>query len=451
MQHTIFAVSTPPGRGGIGIIRISGERALPALHTVFFSKQTLRPRTMAHGEVRLNGHVVDDALAVYFAQPHSYTGEPMCELHCHGNPVLLEAVMAKLGELEGCRVAMPGEFTRRAYENQKMDLLAAEAVMGTISASSERALAAMQRHLRGEAGEKVKDLCTRLRLAVAGLCAAVDFAEDDWEEDAIATAQEELRALKGEVELMCRRSKTGQMLTQGIRCALIGKPNVGKSSILNAIAGFPRAIVDEEAGTTRDVIEHAVDYQGTVIRWFDTAGRRTTAQRTEKIGLTLGEKAAQAADVLVWVVDASNELTADDLEAAQLCRVSGVQQIIAFNKTDLSLRITPEELLQHLPGATLVEICAKESKIQPLLNAVLQAAGIAENEELMFPAMRHRECLERAQEALCRAVRSMQEGFPSDIVSLDAEEALRALCELSGEDARESVIDTIFSTFCVGK
>ena len=451
-EDTICAVSTPPGRGGVGIIRISGGKTRTILEALMPERKVFPPREMVFGPLRdRDGGVLDEAMAVYFSAPHSYTGEDVAELHCHGNPTLLDWVMERIKEIcPESRSAQPGEFTKRAYLNKKMDLLEAEAVMDLISATNREALAVSLHQMEGALGQALHPIIERVRLATAGMEAAIDFPEEDWEVEAVDTAITGLREAYGALEDLCNTYHRGRLLMEGIRCAMVGRPNTGKSSLLNAVAGYERAIVDKEEGTTRDVLEYPFSFRGQTIRLMDTAGRRENVNGPEAVGLRLGEWAAQESDVALLILDGSRALTQEDQEAAQLVRNKNV--VIALNKTDLPLLVGEEEAATLVPRAKVVAISALAARgLDTLFAAVLEAAGTVESTGVVITNARQRDCLLAARDSVLKALSAHDRGMEYDLVSLDAMEALASLMELTGETARESVIDTIFAQFCVGK
>lgn len=453
MERTIYAVSTPPGRGGIGVVRLSGLLTKEILHRVFPGK-TFPPRRMVYGRLTDGaGRLLDQAMGVFFPGPSSYTGEDLGEIHAHGNPALLDGIMEAIQKaFPESRPAQPGEFTKRAYLNGRMDLMSAEAVMEVISAQSQAALSASLRHLTGETGDAIRRIRDTVQTAVAGLEAAIDFPEEDWERPAVEAALGQLRAAYEEISSLRDSYATGRLIRDGIRCTMVGRPNAGKSSLLNAIAGFERAIVDETPGTTRDVLEYPFSHRGQLIRLLDTAGRREVESGAEATGLRLGETAAREADVVLLVLDGSRPIGEEDREAAALTR--GRPTVVALNKTDLDFYLSIQDVEQLVePGARIVPTSASEGTgIENLLDAVLEQAGWREDVgSAVITSARQRDCLSRSREALGRALSAQEMGAPFDLISMDAMDALIPLMELTGEDARAAVIDTIFAKFCVGK
>lgn len=453
LEQTIFALATPQGRGGIAVIRISGPMARAVLEAVFDTKASIRPRMLHYGHIRnQDGAMLDEAMAVYMPAPHTYTREDVVELQLHGSLAVVHDVLQLLCELPlGLRPAQPGEFTRRAFENGRIDLSQAEAVMELIGAESQRAAHSSLLQLQGSVSSAVHALIDDLTHALACIEAGVDFPEDDWEEEANAEGFAQLQAVYVRAASLRESYRSGRLLQEGVRCAIVGRPNVGKSSLLNAAAGYERALVAQEAGTTRDVVEHAIALDGVTLRLFDTAGMRAEAQGVESRGMALGQRQIAQADVAIWVVDASMPLQQDDaLACAQL---SGVPVVIALNKSDLPAHLTAEAVAAQCPQALGVHRCCANTGegVQALLRAALAAAGVGEQHQECITNARHAEVLSRACTLLHASLQAYADGIPADIAASDAREALRALGEITGQTLDDDVIARIFAQFCVGK
>lgn len=453
-KDTIFALSTPQGVGGVAVIRISGPQAQAALQALFQPAGTspMEPRKLIYGRFVFDGTQIDDGMAVLFCAPASYTGEDSAELHCHGSLAVVQQLLGALGTLPGLRPAEPGEFTKRAFLHGKMDLSQAEAVMDLIGAEGLAAARQSLSQLHGTLFAKVDGICDALTLALAGIEAGLDFPEDDWEQAANEEGFASMSQILTEVTALLRSYRAGRLVKQGVRCALVGRPNAGKSSLLNAAAGFERALVSEQAGTTRDIIEEAVQVDGIVLRLYDTAGIHDNAEGLEARGIDLGLSMIQNCDVAVLVVDGAQPLPEED-EALLSKALEGRPFVVALNKADFPWQLDVSSLAAHWPKAAAVLSCSCQSGegIFSVLQAALLASGAQQHEASLITNARHAACLERAQQGLTQALEAYQAGLPADIAAEDARQALKALGEITGKTVSEEVIDEIFATFCVGK
>ena len=454
LKDTIFALSTPQGIGGVAVIRISGPQAHAALQALFhpMGSAQMEPRRLAYGRFVFQDTQIDDGMAVLFCAPASYTGEDSAELQCHGSLAVVQQLLYALGTLPGLRPAEPGEFTKRAFLHGKMDLSQAEAVMDLIGAEGTAAARQSLSQLHGTLFAQVDGLCDALTLALAGIEAGLDFPEDDWEQAANEEGFASMEHIFTKVSALLRSYQAGKLVKQGVRCALVGRPNAGKSSLLNAAAGFERALVSEQAGTTRDIIEEAVQVDSIVLRLCDTAGIHDGATGLEARGIDLGLSMIQGCDVSVLVVDGSQPLTKDD-ESLLYQALKGRPFIVALNKADLPQQVQLSALADRWPDAAAVLPCSCENGegVLAVLQAALQASGVQQNEASLITNARHAACLERAQHGLSQALEAYRAGLPADIAAEDARLALHALGEITGKTVSEEVIDEIFATFCVGK
>ncbi len=452
MPHVIAAAATGRTFSAIGILRLSGDGAVAVADRVF-SARSGRPlsatpdRTLVLGTLRdAKGRVLDQVLATVSRAPRSYTGEDTAELHCHGSPAVLAAGLEALFAA-GARQAGPGEFTKRAFLNGRLDLTQAEAVIDLIEAESAEAAANAAGQLAGAVSRRIAPIYD----ALAEICARFHALLDDPEEEVEPFALESFRgqvesALDGLAALRATYDR-GRVLKEGIRAAIAGKPNAGKSSLLNALAGFERVIVADQAGTTRDAVTETLRLGGRTLRLTDTAGLRRTADAIEARGVEMARAAAAAADLLLCVFDASRPLDEEDrlvFDAA----ADAPAAIAILNKSDLPACLTPSDL----PFELVVPLSAKTGEGLALLEdavAALYPDGAACGGELLTNA-RQAAALDRAGEALLRSLSSMGRVTP-DAALLDIEEALDALGEITGQSAREEITDQIFSRFCVGK
>lgn len=454
MQHIIAAISTPAG-GAIGMIRLSGAGCAALVAQIFqpagdYPFTQAPNRKLIVGELSIGGRLIDHPAALYLAPPHTYTGEEMVELHCHGSAVILSETLSALLKL-GARMAEAGEFTRRAFLNGKLSLHAAEAVNDLISARSREAAENAARQMEGHLSQDFAHLRTDLLGIAAQFLAVVDYPDEDIDD----MAQAEFLAIMARVHQRLRNLadsyEQGRMLSEGLACAIIGRPNVGKSTILNALAGFDRAIVSDIAGTTRDTVEHTIRMGALLLRLQDTAGMRQTADPIEQQGVVRAQRAAQVAPLVLAVFDGSQPFS--DADAAVLGCIAPDQKAVALvNKADLpqqlDVRILQEKCMHIVP------IAAKKGQglddLRTLLPEVVGLDGLATDGSVITNA-RQSAILVRAAAALETAMIALQSGMTPDAVLMDVEQAIHALGELTGANLQEDVVHEIFARFCVGK
>ena len=442
---TICALATPRGQGGIAIVRVSGPEALGLLKRVFrpaHAARAFEPNRMMYGKaVAADGEVLDEVMAVYMAAPFSYTREHVAEIHCHGGEQSSRRVLRALMAL-GARPAAPGEFTKRAFLNGRISLTDAEAVMALIGAGSEAAARASVRQLQGGVSGFVRDVRERILEQLTLIEASTDFPDEVEEE---AAAEQVLSALREIVEELDRRAspRTARLLREGASVVLAGRPNVGKSSVMNALLEQERAIVTEIPGTTRDALTERLQLGGVLVELTDTAGQRETEDPVEKIGVARARAAMEQADVRVLVLDGSQPLQEEDERLLAAC---AHQDIILINKCDLPRRaaLAPSNM-------QVIETSARTGEGIPALRAALEARVTDGLESGAMTVERHLALAGDARAALERAAEALREGLPLDVAAIDIREALSRLGEILGEDATEALIDEIFSRFCVGK
>ena len=447
-HDTIAAQATPPGEGGIAIVRVSGPACREVLSRVFAARngQPLLPRRLTFGHILDGEEVVDEAMAVLMPAPHSYTREDVGELHCHGSQALVARVLALLLRA-GARMAAPGEFTYRAFIGGRVDLSQAEAVMRMIRAGSERAMRSAHRQMEGGVSAFVHEAREAITALLAALSAAVDFPDEVEESLASEEVSRGCAAIAARLRAACD-PRAGRIEDEGLRVALAGRPNAGKSTLLNALVGGERAIVTDVPGTTRDTLTERICVNGVSIVLTDTAGLRETDDPVERIGVSRARQAIAQADVLALVLDASVPFGAEDEEA-----LGGLTpQLLVLSKGDLPARVGEEELRCRVPDVPGVTVCAQTGEGMDALRDALAAFAPEEaTESGALTQARHVEAALRACASLDDAVRAIAEGFPLDMAAIDLSAALDALGEITGETMRESVIDEVFSRFCVGK
>lgn len=447
-HDTIAAQATPPGEGGIAIVRVSGPACREVLSRVFAARngQPLLPRRLTFGHILDGEEVVDEAMAVLMPAPHSYTREDVGELHCHGSQALVARVLALLLR-SGARMAAPGEFTYRAFIGGRVDLSQAEAVMRMIRAGSERAMRSAHRQMEGGVSSFVHEAREAITALLAALSAAVDFPDEVEESLASEEVSRGCAAIAARLRAACD-PRAGRIEDEGLRVALAGRPNAGKSTLLNALVGGERAIVTDVPGTTRDTLTERICVNGVSIVLTDTAGLRETDDPVERIGVSRARQAIAQADVLALVLDASVPFGAEDEEA-----LGGLTpQLLVLSKGDLPARVGEEELRRRFPDVPGVIVCAQTGEgMDALRDALASFAPEEATESGALTQARHVEAALRACASLDDAVHAIAEGFPLDMAAIDLSAALDALGEITGETMRESVIDEVFSRFCVGK
>lgn len=456
MQNTtIAAIATAPGAGGIAVVRLSGPESYAVAARVFRPANPNKNVEEAKGYTALFGSFVegddafDEGVALFFREPHSYTGEDVVELSCHGGSAvarrLVEACIAA-----GAAPAAPGEYTRRAFLNGKMSLTQAEAVMDIISADGKQGAALANASLSGALAKKIgaeKEALTGLQ---AHLAAWVDFPEEDVPELDDAHLHTVLGQVRQELEELIQNYDAGAVLREGVDCAIVGRPNAGKSTLLNLLAGFDRAIVTPVAGTTRDVVEQAVQLGDIRLNLFDTAGLRQTDDAIEAEGIRRSWKKLDEAGLILAVFDGSEPLTREDLALAQRC--AGRPAIALVNKEDKPTRFDAEIIAGDF--AMVIPVCCQEEGSRKVIAAAvarLLGTNQIDPHAASLSGQRQLAAATRARDAVAGALDAVEGGFGLDAVSVCVDDALDALCELTGENASEAVINEVFERFCVGK
>ncbi len=437
---TIAALATAPGQGGIAVVRLSGPDAEGLLGQVFVPKGAAAPfesHRMMYGHAVFQGRLIDECLAVLMRAPRSYTREDVAEIHTHGGDEAANGVLDALFAL-GAVPAQPGEFTRRAFLNGRIDLSRAEAVMALVSASGRRAADAALRQLQGGASAFVKDIRSELVRLLAGVEAVIDYPEEVDEAEAAADIAPKAEALAGRLSAACDE-RAARLLEEGMEVVLCGKPNVGKSSLLNRMLMDERAIVTEEPGTTRDIVRGSVMMGGLRVHLSDTAGIREGGGQVEKLGIERALNAVQSADLALLVIDSSRLI--DDQDRALMRMVQDRQHAVLLNKCDLP---RADGLPEGLP------VSARTGEGLPAVtDLIVRQAG--HPGETALTLARHMRLARLAADYLTAAADAMRDGAPLDLCAIDLTAALNALDEITGERAGEDILDSIFSTFCVGK
>lgn len=460
-DSTIAAIATPAGEGGIGIVRISGPKAVPILSRVFRdrrgqSRTSFESHRMYYGKiVSEQDEMIDEVLVVVMLAPHSYTGEDVAEIHCHGGSVVLQTVL-ELVLRTGARLAGPGEFTRRAFMNGKLDLAQAEAVIDVIRSKTRQALRLALGGLSGRLSSRIARIRDRLVRMLAHIEASIDFPEDDIGDVEAETVRQNLKSAIAEVSTMISEAARGKVYRDGVSVVIAGRPNVGKSSLFNAIVRERRAIVTDIPGTTRDVIEEYVNMAGVPVRLMDTAGLHETEDIVEREGVLRAKELLDRADVIVYVVDASSVSEEKDLneDLEMFSILPKDRTVLVLNKIDkVNGRGTIGPYSQVAPGAVVKTSAVTGDGLDELEKAIIQVVtqGHLSAGEAIVTNVRHEDALRRCKSHLEDALQAIERNVPYDLVVIDVREGLSALGEITGETVDDDIIDRIFSEFCVGK
>lgn len=454
MSNTVAAISTPLAAGGIGVIRISGDEAIAIADKCFkaTSKKplsALKGYTAAHGKVYMNGEAVDECVALVFRAPKSYTGEDVVEISCHGGVFVTNQVLRAVLSC-GATIAGAGEFTKRAFLNGKIDLSEAEGVMSLISAQGEQGMKAALTTLDGALSRKMNTLCQSLLSASAQMAAWVDYPDEDIPEISFEQLSVVLSNVKEELTSLISKFDAGKAITQGVDTAIVGKPNVGKSALMNMLSGFSRSIVTDIAGTTRDVVEETVRIGSVILRLADTAGIRESADVVESIGVDLAKEKIERATLILAVFDGSAELDNSDKEIFELCK--GRDVIAIVNKSDLPSKTDIDYIKQNF--SQVVFLSAKthdgEAELTKAVEATLGTDKI-DTARALLTTERQRLCVMSALESINSAAEAIEIGITMDAVNVCVDRAIEYLLELTGQKANEAVVNEVFSQFCVGK
>ncbi|MCQ2509480.1 MAG: tRNA uridine-5-carboxymethylaminomethyl(34) synthesis GTPase MnmE [Lachnospiraceae bacterium] len=456
-DDTIAAISTAMTASGIGIVRVSGPDAFEIADRVYKGKNGKRlidqkANTIHYGWVTgEQGEILDEVLVMLMKAPHSYTGEHTVEIDCHGGVIAMRKILEQLLN-KGARPAEPGEFTKRAFLNGRIDLSQAEAVMDIISAKNEYALKSSVKQLQGSVQKEIRFIREKLIYQIAFIESALDDPEhisvDGYGEELLPIVQE----ARAEILRLIASADKGKMISEGIKTVIVGKPNAGKSSLLNVLSGEEKAIVTDIAGTTRDVVEETINVRGITLRLLDTAGIRESANQVERIGIQRAREHAKDADLILYVVDGSAALDENDEEIMQLIRDK--KCIVLLNKTDLELCIDAEELKEKTK-APVIGISARENQgidaLEECIREMFFQGELSFNDEVMITNVRHKHALEEASQSLVMVENSILDGMPEDFYTIDLMGAYEALGRILGESLGENLVNEIFSKFCTGK
>lgn len=469
MESTIAAIATSPGESGIGIIRISGEESLNILNKIFYpASKNLAPkdnhRQLIYGHIKDElGNIIDEVLAVYFPAPKTYTAEDVVEIDCHGGIVPLSNTLSLVLRC-GANLAEPGEFTKRAFLNGRLDLTQAEAVIDVINSKTNSSFDVAMEQLRGRFSKEINEIRKEITDVLVDIAVNIDYPDEDIELILYDKLEKELRSIKKKVDYLIDSSDTGRILREGLNVAIIGRPNVGKSSLMNAMLRESRAIVTEIPGTTRDTIEELINVRGIPVNLIDTAGIRSTDDVIEQIGIDKSKKSLESADLVIFMIDLTSEISTEDYDI--LNQVDKSKLLILFNKADKTARISEADIASFVRGVRYMITSVNDSKsVVEIENAIFEKAGgnlllgkESETDKLagsqksnIVINARHKNMLERATTSLGEAINAASGGIPLEFLEIDIRNAYEELGFITGDSVQDDVIDEVFSRFCLGK
>ncbi len=456
-SDTIVAIATGLSNAGISIIRISGDEAFPIIDRVFRKKQSLKKlsemesHTVHYGFIMDGEETIDEVMVVLMKGPRSYTKEDSIEIDCHGGIVVTKRVLETVLKA-GARLAEPGEFTKRAFINGRIDLSQAEAVIDIIHAKSDLAVKNSLKQLKGNVFDKVTEMRKRILLDTAFIEAALDDPEHISLEGFTEGLKNNVEILQNDISNLLKSAENGRLIKEGIKTVILGKPNVGKSSLLNLLVGEEKAIVTEIAGTTRDTIEETIYLNGICLNLIDTAGIRETEDIVEKIGVDKSKKSAEEADLIIYVVDASTALDQNDYELLEF--IKNRKAIILFNKTDLDCIVDEGDIVTR-SNKTIVRISAKNKvgldEMEKVITDMFFHGNLTYNDEIYITNLRQKEAFMNARQSLDQVIQSITMDMPEDLYTIDLMSAYESLGTIVGEAVDEDLINTIFKEFCMGK
>ena len=455
MENTIVAISTAPGIGGIGIVRLSGEKCFEILEKIFYPQnkekiEKIKGYSIKYGYIKENENIIDEVLVSYFKAPKSYTKENMCEINSHGGMVIMNKIL-DLCIKNGAIIAEPGEFTKRAFLNGRIDLSQAEAVIDIINAKTDKEAKVSIEQLEGNLSHKIKDIRQIIISIMADIEATIDYPEYDIEEVTTSKILETLDKVDIILADLEKSFYCGKILREGIKTVIIGRPNAGKSSLLNLILNEERAIVTEIEGTTRDSIEEYISIDGIPLKIIDTAGIRNAKDEVEKIGVEKSIEIAKKSDIIIAVFDASKKLNYEDKKIIDL--IKDKKSIILINKTDLVRKIDSSCL--YSLNKPIIEVSIKNregiDKLYSEISKLFKFEEISNNGETIVSNNRHKSIIINAIKNVKMAIETIKNNMPIDIISTNLKEILEELGKITGETVTDDVINEIFSKFCLGK
>lgn len=457
--ETISAVATATGEGAIGIVRMSGNKSISIINEIFRGikcrkAEDIDSQRMAYGHIvdPENQKNVDEVLVLIMRAPRSYTREDVVEIHCHGGVVPLRKIL-ELTIRFGARLAEPGEFTKRAFLNGRLDLAQAEAVIEIIRAKTDASLRMALGHLAGALSEKIRILRFEILGMIANLEATIDFPEEDIEELTAQDVKTAVTRVLAEIDHLLATKETGRILREGLETVIIGKPNVGKSSLLNALLKEKRAIVTDVPGTTRDIIEEFVNIRGVPLKIVDTAGIRETSDIVEKLGVEKAREYITTADLILVLLDASLPLSAEDREVLEL--LPGREAIVLVNKSDLPPILNIDEVYTYISDQRVIKISVMENsglaELEQVIVDMVYSGQVQQKEGAFINNLRQANLLEQARDHLAAVLQTIDDGMPPDCIVIDLRDAWDKLGDITGDTVGEDIIEQIFANFCIGK
>lgn len=461
MEDTIAAIATAFGEGGIGIIRMSGEKSKDILDQIFtpinkknLQNQPIVNRRLTYGNVvdPNTNQIIDEVMAVFMKAPYTYTMEDVAEIHCHGSSVSLQKTLALVLRC-GARLAEKGEFTKRAFLNGRLDLSQAEAVIDLIKAKTEKSFQLALSQMEGNLSKKIKEIRAELMDLLVQIAVNLDYPDEDIEELTYEKQKESLLLIGDKIDKLIASANTGRMLRDGISVTIIGKPNVGKSSLMNAFLKESRAIVTEIPGTTRDIIEESMSIRGIPIKLTDTAGIHETNDVIEQIGIEKSKQSFNQADLIIFMLDANRPLSKEDMEIAEY--IGEKNTIVLLNKTDLDVCVSIDEIKKFLPNAiVLFTSMVNETGLDELeseIEKMVYGGNLVQKESMMITNVRHKELLMQARLSINDALEMTNRMEAMDFIEVDIKRAWELLGEMIGETVSEDIVSEVFSRFCLGK
>ncbi|QOX64802.1 tRNA uridine-5-carboxymethylaminomethyl(34) synthesis GTPase MnmE [Anoxybacterium hadale] len=459
MDDTIAAIATAYGEGGIGIIRLSGEKSKEILDTVFVPKQneyreSIVNRRLYYGHIvdPATKQVVDEVLAVYMKGPHTYTAEDIVEVNCHGSIVALRKTLALILK-SGARLAEKGEFTKRAFLNGRLDLSQAEAVIDIVRAKTDKTFDVALLQMEGALSQRVGQIRQALMDLLVDITVNLDYPDEDIEILTYQKLSESILLISNMIDALQATSGAGRILREGLNVAIIGKPNVGKSSLMNALLRESRAIVTEIPGTTRDTIEEVISIKDIPVKLTDTAGIRETEDKIEKIGIEKSKESFNRADLVIFILDGSKPMESEDLSIIE--KLEGRNVIVLLNKEDLGIEVSQEKINQMLPGATVIRSAVKNghgiNALEDAIERLVFGGKVKQEDSLLVTNVRHMELLEQAAAAIKDAGTMAKNAEALDFIEVDVRRSWELLGEIIGESVTEDIIDQVFARFCLGK